>query len=175
VGVPAARVLFLALAKADSGPALGPIIIPAVATLAGVALGRFWDVFGEKKRWRRDQCSKAYAEFSACADAFFVEVGVDDDHVDWGRAQTAYVGQSQAGAMVDVFGTTAVADAAHLVWNWAAYIMNDWDSYMAMDDNAWLEPAARFRVLLLAFTNAVREHLGDKKRIAITEAIAASC
>lgn len=159
----------LILGVSDPGPPLWPIVLPALLTLGGVALGRFWDLFGEKGRWKRDQMSKAYAEFSGCADAFFVEVSVDDDHTDWQRAQNAYVGLTQAGAMVDIYGSTTVIHAAHRLWNWAMIIMNDWAGYEAMSEEAWAPRAEAFRSLLLEFTNGVRADIGDGKQVTVTD------
>lgn len=150
------------------GPALWPIVIPGVTALGGVALGRWLDVAGEGKRWKRDQRTKAYASFTAAAEVVMVELSQDEHETMQLRCLDAFARLSQAAAEVDVFGELETMRAAHDLWNFVNDLMDDWKELLAKSDATWNEDTAAYRVLLDQFTEAVRASLGEKSLTALS-------
>src|SRR6188508_1311256 len=99
------------------GPALWPIAIPGLTALGGVAVGKWLDVAGERRRWLRDQSMKAYADFTASAESLVVHLSQDYYDGMQLKFRDAFARVGEAAAQVDVFGDDDAVLAARDIWN----------------------------------------------------------
>ena len=150
-------------------PSIWTLVVPPASALAGVALTRLFDVYGEKRRWRRDQGARSYADFIVAADALVVELSNPSDDMDWlKRAQTSFLTMTRAGAMLDIFGSVGATRTAHELWNLANDLLYDWQATIQLGGDQWTAVAQGYRAKLLELTNEARKDIGDDSRVTLT-------
>ena len=144
------------------------LLIPPTSVAVGLLIGRYTEILGERKRWQRDQVARAFAEFTGAADALLAEVSVEPTRMSFERVHDSFVRMTQAGSLVDTFGSPDAARSAQKLWNIANEWLDDWDGLVALTGAAWDKQSAAYRNQLLEVTNAGRQQRGDTGRIVLS-------
>jgi hypothetical protein len=150
-------------AMAD-GPSLASLIVPAAAALAGVSLGKFWDHLMADSRWHREQRAQAYAAFIAAIEAVYIEMSQTTEDFSETRVDDCLREATRTGAVVDMFGSAAVAQCAHKVWNFAALELNCHE-VRTLTAAEWLPVSQRFRQFIDDFRDSARKELGQESLV----------
>jgi chemotaxis protein histidine kinase CheA len=145
----------------SNGVSIASLVVPAAAVLAGVAVGKTWDVLASGVQWTRQQRATAYAEFLAAVEAIYFEMSQETRDYSAEKVDACVREATRADAVIDMFGSKDVAERAHKLWNFVALELNSRE-IAELDEAAWSPISDRFRTLIDAFRDVARRDLRQK-------------